>query len=51
MYLSYPPNVLLTVPWREAQILVEAETNIIAVEAVSREAQMEQVLFERNRDG
>ena len=45
-HLCYPPNVLIPVLLREAQVLIEAEADIVAVEPVRREAEMQQVLLE-----
>lgn len=50
-YLSYPANVLIPVLLREAKVLVQAEANVVAVEAVGSEAEVEQVLLEGSRNG
>lgn len=50
-YLSNPSNILLPILGREAQVLVQPEPHIIAVQPISRQAEFEQVLLERSRDG
>lgn len=50
-YLCYPPDVLVPVFLGEAQILVEAEPNIVAVKSVCCESEMQKVLLERGCDG
>jgi hypothetical protein len=50
-YLCYPPDVLISVLLTEAQVLVQAETHIVAVEAVRGESEMEKVLLECGCDG
>jgi len=49
-YLCYPPDVLIPVFLCEAQVFVQAEAHIVAVETVGGVAQVEQVLLERGRD-
>lgn len=44
-------DVLVAVRLREAQVLVEPEAHVIAVEPVRRVAQVQEVLLERGRDG
>ncbi len=50
-YLGNPPDVLIPVLLREAEVAIEAKADVIAVESVRGEAQVEQVLLERRRDG
>ena len=49
-YLGDPADVLIAVLLREAQVLVQAEAHVVAVEAVGGHAQVQQVLLERRRD-
>lgn len=44
--LCYPADVLFSVFRREAQVLVQAEANIVAVKPVASEALLQQMLFE-----
>lgn len=50
-YLSDTANVLIAVLLTEAQVLVEAEADVVAVEAVRGQAQVQQVLFKGGGDG
>ena len=50
MYLRNAPNVLIPVLLTEAEILVQSEAHIVAIETVGSEAQVQQVLLERCRD-
>lgn len=50
-YLSYPPNVLISILLRETQILIQPESHIVAVESVRGETQVQQVLLKRCGDG
>lgn len=50
-HLGNSADVLVSVLLREAEILVQAKSHIVAVEAVGRDAEMEEVLLERGRDG
>ncbi len=50
-YLSDTADVLVAVLFGEAQVLVEPETHIVAVEPVRGQANVEQVLLEGGRDG
>ena len=49
--LGDPPDVLGAVGGREAEVLVQSEADVVAVEAVSREGVLQQVLFEGGGDG
>ena len=49
-YLSNPPNVLFTVFGREAQVLVQTEAHIVAVQSVCRKAKLEEMLLESDRN-
>lgn len=44
-------NVLVAVLFAEAQVLVEAEADVVAVEAVGGQAEVQQVLLEGGGDG
>jgi hypothetical protein len=50
-YLSNTPDVLLSVLRREAKVLVQAESDVVAIESVGLETEVEEVLLERNGDG
>jgi hypothetical protein len=50
-YLRYPPDILIPVLLGEAQVLVEPEAHIVAVESICGVAQVQQVLLERGCDG
>lgn len=50
-HLSYPADVLVPVLLAEAQVLVEPEAHIVAVEAVRGESQVQEMLLERGCDG
>jgi hypothetical protein len=50
-YLSNTPDVLLPVLGREAKVLVQAESDVVAIESVGLETKVEEVLLERNGDG
>lgn len=49
-YLGNAADVLVAVLLREAQVLVQAEADIVAVEAVGGQADVEEVLLQRGRD-
>lgn len=49
-YLSYPPDVLFPVLWREAEVLVQAEADVVAVQSVARQALLEEMLLEGDGD-
>lgn len=51
MYLRDAANVLVAVLLGEAQILVQAEAHVVAVETVGGDAQVEEVLLEGGRNG
>lgn len=51
MHLCYPSDVLLSVLWREAEILVQPESYIVAVKSVAREAKVKKVLLQCYRNG
>jgi hypothetical protein len=50
-HLSDPADVLVAVLLGEVQVLVQAEAHIVAVQAVRRKAQVQQVLLERRGNG
>ena len=50
-HLCYPPDVLISALLVEAQVLVQAEAHIVAVQTVCCEPEVEQVLLERRGDG
>ncbi len=50
-HLSYPSDVLFPVFGREAQVFVQAETDVIAVESVACQALLEKMLLESDRYG
>lgn len=50
-HLCYPADVLVPVLLCEAQVLVQAEAHVVAVETVRSIAKMQKVLLERSRDG
>lgn len=50
-HLSDTPNVLLSVLGREAEVLVQAEPDVVAIESVGLETTLEEVLLESNGDG
>ena len=50
-YLCYPPDVLIAVLLCEAKVLVQSKAYIVAVETVGCEAEVQEVLLERCRDG
>jgi hypothetical protein len=50
-YLSNTPDVLLPILGREAKVLVQAESDVVAIESVGLETEVEKVLLERNGDG
>lgn len=50
-YLSYPADVLVAVLLGEAEILVQAEAHVVAVETVGGVAKVQQVLLKGSRDG
>lgn len=50
-HLSYPPDVLVPVLLRKAQVLVQSESHIVTVEAIGGETEMEQVLLKRSGNG
>ena len=47
---SYPADVLLAVLWAEAEVLVEPETDIVAVKPIGALARVQQRLFERDTE-
>ena len=49
--LGYAADVLVPICFAEAKIFVQAETNVVAVEAVSGVGGVEQVLLEGGGDG
>lgn len=49
--LADAPDVLVAVPLAEAQVLVQPEPHVVAVEAVGREAEVQKVLLQRGGDG
>lgn len=49
-YLSNATDVLVTVLLRKAQVLVQPEAHIVAVEPVGRQADVKQVLLEGRRN-
>jgi hypothetical protein len=49
--LANATDVLVAVLLREAEVLVEAEADVVAVEAVGGDAEVEEVLLERGGDG
>lgn len=50
-YLADPADVLVARLLIESEILVEAEADVIAVEAVGELLEVEEVLLERTSDG
>lgn len=50
-YLSNAADVLVAVLLREAQVLVQAEAHVVAVEPVRGQAEVQQVLLEGRGDG
>lgn len=50
-YLSNPANVLFSVLRREAKVLVQAKSHVVAVESVGLETKVEEVLLESDGDG
>lgn len=50
-YLSYPPDVLIAVLLCEAEVLVQPEADIVAIETVRGEAKVKQVLLKRCCNG
>ena len=48
-YFRYPANVLIPVLLGEAKVFVQPKPDVIAVQAVSGMAQMEEMLFQRSR--
>ena len=46
-----PADVLIAVCFREAEVAVEAESDVVAVEAVGGEGAVQEVLFESGGDG
>lgn len=50
-HLSDTPDVLLSVLGREAKVLVQAESDIVAIESVGLKTEVEKVLLEGNGDG
>ena len=49
-YLSNPANVLFSILGRETEVLVQAESHIVAVESVGLETKVEKMLLEGNGD-
>ena len=50
-YLSDPADILFSVLRREAKVLVQPESHIVAIESVGLKTQVEKVLLERDGDG
>lgn len=50
-YLAYPADVLVAVLLGEAEVLVQAEADVVAVQAVGGVAEVEQVLLKSGGDG
>ena len=50
-YLGDAPDVLVPVLLAEAEVLVQSKAHVVAIETVRSEAQVQQVLLERSRDG
>ena len=50
-HLSNPANILHSILLTEAQILVQPKSNIVAIQSISGQPQVEQMLLKRNRDG
>src|SRR3569833_1458248 len=50
-HLGYPSDVLVAVLLGEAQVLVQPEARIIAVQPVGGQTEMQQVLLQRRGDG
>ena len=50
-YLSDTPDVLLPVLGRETKVLVQAESDVVAIESVGLKTEVEEVLLESNGDG
>ena len=50
-YLSDTPDVLLSVLGREAKVLVQAESDLVAVEPVGLKTKVEEVLLKGNGNG
>ena len=45
-YLTYPSDVFISVTLGEAEILIEAEADIVSVKTICRQPEMEEMLFE-----
>lgn len=50
-HLADAADVLVAVLFREAQVLVEPEAHVVAVEAVGRQAQVQEMLLQGRGDG
>lgn len=50
-HLRYPPDVLIPALLVEAQVLVQTEAHVVAIETVRSEPEVQQVLLERGRNG
>ena len=50
-YLSNPANILHAILLTEAQILVQPKSNIVAIQSISGQPQVEQMLLKRDGDG
>jgi hypothetical protein len=50
-YLCYPPDVLVAVFLCEAQVFVQSEAYVVAVQTVCAVAKVEEMLLERRCDG
>lgn len=50
-YLAYPADVLVAVLLGEAEVLVQTEADVVAVQAVGSVAEVEQVLLKSGGDG
>jgi hypothetical protein len=50
-YLCYPPDVLIAVFLCEAQVFVQSEAYVVAVQTVCAVTKVKEVLLERGRNG
>lgn len=50
-YLSYPTDVLISALLVEAEVLVQSESYVVAVETVGCKPKVEEMLLECGRDG
>jgi hypothetical protein len=51
VYLRNTADILVAVFLREAEVLVQAEADIVAIEAVRSDAEVEEMLLESGCDG